>query len=100
MHVSRLSTWTSIALLACVASACASPVGTKFAEDMCAGATYGGCVDGVAKAVDAGWKLFAICEFANGGGDVVRLDKSADAGNKCSGGGRIVPSKVFSVVTR
>ena len=89
------------AVVALLTAGCnATPAGTAYAEDICRGTTYSGCVQAVATAVSAGWKSFAICEYADGAGDVVLLDKATDAGQRCSAGGTIAPSIVFSVVTR
>jgi hypothetical protein len=97
----RIGCMTAAAVVvAALASGCNAPAGTRYAEDMCSGTTYSGCVAGVAAAVGAGWKLFAICEYANGEGDVVQLDTAGEADDRCSAGGTIAPSTVFAVVNR
>jgi hypothetical protein len=52
----------------------------------------------VTSAIEAGAKLFAVCEYAGGEGDVVLLENAGDAEASCSENGQISPSKVFQVV--
>jgi hypothetical protein len=42
--------------------------------------------------------LVAVCDYSDGTGDVVRLEKKRQAASKCSGGGLISPSRVVTVV--
>ena len=91
------STAAVVVLLA--AGACTrAPAGAKWAEDLCAGTTYGGCVEGVESAVRQGWKIFAICEYAKPDGAVVLLGTGTHAEGECSLGGVNSPSKVFRVI--
>ena len=76
----------------------ASPNLTPAAADLCAGSTYSRCVASVTSAIEAGAKLFAVCEYAGGEGDVVLLENASDAEASCSENGQISPRKVFQVV--
>lgn len=63
---------------------------------ICAGA-YPGCLSGLELFVSSG-DLIAVCDYGNGQGDIVRLDKKSDAEAMCSADGAISPSKVLRVV--
>jgi hypothetical protein len=80
------------------AAAPTSASGGRTPAEICAGTTYSRCVGSVTTALGAGWRLFVICEYAGGEGDVALIDKAADAPDECSGSGLITPSKVFAVV--
>ena len=63
---------------------------------ICVGA-YPGCLSGLELFVSSG-DLIAVCDYGNGQGDIVRLDKKSDAEAMCSADGTITPSKVLRVV--
>lgn len=63
----------------------------------CANTTYTGCLKAMALAVSVfGGELVAVCEYDNGTGDVVLIDKESDAEAKCSGSGTFNPSRVVA----
>ena len=106
----RAVSW--LAAVALLAASCASttapttaptPVprvtqGPQSAADLCAGSAYSRCVDSVTTATGAGWKLFAICEYPSGEGDIVLLDDPEEAETACSADGYIDVYNVFDVI--
>ena len=58
---------------------------------------YPGCSSDIQLFVSSG-DLIAVCDYGNGQGDIVRLDKKSDAEAMCSADGTISPSKVLRVV--
>ena len=53
------------------------------ADAFCAGSTYTQCVANLTLALQQGWKRIAICEYPNGGGDIVRIEEGNTAAGAC-----------------
>ena len=107
-----LQSLLAILLLACTPSSVpgttapsvtSSPSVVDVASDLvaksCAGTTYTRCVASLTTAVGVfKGSTVAICEYANGEGDVVTVDASETPEDACSGGGLITPSRAHATV--
>jgi hypothetical protein len=70
-----------------------------FALMACADTNYGNCLEGIRLMMQtAQGSTVAVCEYADGQGDVVIIESRAEAEAECSGGGSITPSRVVRVV--
>ena len=70
----------TIAISGCASAARSHPQG---ADALCAGSTYTQCVANMTLALQQGWKHIAICEYPNGGGDIVRIEEGNTAAGAC-----------------
>lgn len=70
-----------------------------FVSDACNGTSYRRCEQSLTTALDVfAGSYVAICEYADGEGDIVLLDSPDVAEEECSGYGLISPSDVADVV--
>lgn len=72
----------AIAISGC-GSASPSTSQPQGADAFCAGTTYTQCVANLTLALQQGWKHIAICEYPNGGGDIVRIEEGNTAAGAC-----------------
>jgi uncharacterized protein YceK len=72
----------AIAISGC-GSASPSTSQRQGADAFCAGSTYTQCVPNLSLALQQGWKRVAICEYPNGGGDIVRIEEGNTAAGAC-----------------
>ncbi|CAN5658017.1 hypothetical protein BH23CHL8_BH23CHL8_24130 [soil metagenome] len=70
-----------------------------FVVESCASVDYDNCEESLRLAMGL-WQqeLVAICEYGDGQGDVVLLERRGDAEDTCSGEGLITPSRAAMVV--
>jgi hypothetical protein len=87
--------------IAPTASPTAEPRGreARLVAKACADTTYARCAESVTTALDVfAGSLVAVCEYGNGTGDVVLIEKRREAKATCSGDGAIAPSRVVTVI--
>jgi hypothetical protein len=117
--MNRLAALTLIVAVA----ACSSPAGTAPTQDAtppslstpatsppvsdfaaiaasaCADTTYRRCIESLISMSElVPGSLVAVCDYSDGTGDVVIIEREADAEAECSGDGLISPSRVVTVV--
>jgi hypothetical protein len=76
-----------------------TPAAIAIAEAACAGSTYSRCLDDLLLTMrQAPGSLIAICEYADGEGEIVPLETASDAEAWCSGDGETFSGRVVNVV--
>ena len=71
---------------------------TAEAKAACAATTYANCLQSLATAFSLlRGSTVAVCEYADGQGDVVAVENADQAEEECSDAGSIAPSKVVAV---
>ena len=103
----------SLILLACSRPATPNPTASTAAgvgqsadvevsaivAEACSDTTYENCAESMTTALNVfAGSLVAVCEYADGTGDVVLVDSEDEAEARCSGEGLISPSRAVTVV--
>lgn len=76
-----------------------TPAAVALTEAACAGSTFGRCRDDLLLTMQqAPGSLVAICEYADGQGEIVQLERESDAEASCSGGDAGISGRVVDVI--
>jgi hypothetical protein len=76
-----------------------TPAAVAMAEAACAGATFGSCRDDLLLTMQqAPGSLVAICDYADGQGEILPLERESDAEAGCIGGGASPSGRVVDVI--
>lgn len=76
-----------------------TPAAVATAEAACAGSTFGRCRDDLLLMMrQAPGSLVAICEYADGEGEIMPLERESDAEGWCSGDGEAFSGRVVDVI--